>query len=169
MATVVEKSHEISVFRNQNDMTRRVMQMNAEGVTHIESLLTPQPAGNSMNWVLGHLLCVYNNALPMVGQDPVVDAAKLKLYDRGSAPLQPGDAVDFGELLQSWDEACARFDKGLSTLTPDALDEKAPFSPSNNPNETVRSLLGVLGFHQAYHVGQTGILRRVTGKPGAIR
>lgn len=26
----------------------------------------------------------------------------------------------------------------------------------------------VLAFHEAYHVGQTGLLRRILGKPGAF-
>jgi uncharacterized damage-inducible protein DinB len=49
------------------------------------------------------------------------------------------------------------------------MDEPAPFSPTNNPKETVRSLLATVFFHQAYHVGQTGLLRRIAGKEGAIK
>jgi hypothetical protein len=33
----------------------------------------------------------------------------------------------------------------------------------------VRSLLATVAFHQAYHAGQTGTLRRVVGKSGAIK
>lgn len=38
-----------------------------------------------------------------------------------------------------------------------------------NPEETVSSLLTVVLFHRGYHAGQTGILRRIAGKAGAIR
>jgi len=42
-------------------------------------------------------------------------------------------------------------------------------SPTGNPNETVRTLLTTIMFHQAYHAGQTAVLRRIAGKEGAIR
>ena len=49
------------------------------------------------------------------------------------------------------------------------LDRPAPHSPSGNPDETVRSLLTTVFFHQAYHAGQTALLRRIAGREGAIR
>src|SRR3569833_1734903 len=111
------------------------------GVTHAESLVRPQPAGNSLNWIVGHLLCVYNNALPGLGQAPVMLADRLKRYDRGSAPIADDEALDFASLQSSLDEASARFDAGLAGLSPEALDAKSPISPSNNPDETIRSLM----------------------------
>jgi uncharacterized damage-inducible protein DinB len=34
---------------------------------------------------------------------------------------------------------------------------------------TVREALAVLQFHEAYHAGQVGLLRRLLGKPGVIK
>jgi hypothetical protein len=48
------------------------------------------------------------------------------------------------------------------------LAEKAPFSPTNDPNETVGSLIAGFVFHDAYHAGQTGLLRRIAARGGAI-
>ncbi len=171
MATTVSApANEIEVLRQQNRMTHQVVRRNTDGISHAESLLAPHPAGNCMNWVVGHLLCVYNNVLPGIGQTAVMEKAELARYDRGSAPLQPaGEAMDFGALLVAFDKAVDRFDAGLSNLTTAVLDQKAPFSPTNNPDETMRSLITTVLFHQSYHAGQTGILRRVAGKPGAIR
>jgi DinB superfamily len=171
MATVVSQTqHEVEVLRNQNQMTNQVVRLNTDGVSHAESLIRPEPAGNCMNWVVGHLLCVYNRVLPVLGQTPVMDNERLRRYDRGTPPLKDAkDAMEFRELVRAWDEAAQRMDAGLAGLTPEALDAKAPFSPSNNPKETVRSVLGVVMFHQAYHAGQTGTLRRIAGKAGAIQ
>jgi uncharacterized damage-inducible protein DinB len=72
-------------------------------------------------------------------------------------------------LLGAWDRANDRIDQGLATLPDDALDRPAPFSPGNDPNETVGSLISTVLFHQTYHGGQLGVLRRVAGKVGAIR
>jgi len=171
MATAAtQELNEIVVLRNQNRMIHAVVRMNTDGLSHTDSLIRPQPAGNSMNWIVGHLLCVYNNVLQgAFGQAPLMPNQSLKCYDRGTATVSESDAQDFSALLAAWDEATNRFDAGLSTLTPDRLDEKAPFSPSNNPEETVRSVMGVVMFHQAYHAGQTAILRRIAGKPGALK
>jgi uncharacterized damage-inducible protein DinB len=161
---------EIEVFRNNARTTHRVVQLNLEGLTHEDSLIQPSPAGNCLNWVLGHLVCVYDQVLPLLGQKPVMEPDALKRYDRGAAPLRnPAEATELRELMSGWDEASKRVDAGLASLTSVALNARAPFSPSNDPSETVRSLLATVFFHQAYHAGQTGILRRLAGKPGAIR
>jgi DinB family protein len=160
---------EVEVFRHLARSTQMVLRMNVDGITHQESLIHPQPAGNCVNWVIGHLLWVYGNVLPLLEQQPVVDQASLRGFERGASPLlDPNEAHDFTELMNISDATTARIDEGFANLTSDQLDARAPFSPTNNPNETVRSLLTVVSFHQAYHAGQTGLLRRVVGKAGAI-
>ncbi len=167
---VVETVKEVEVFRHQAQMIREVVRRNVDGFTQEESLLQPAPAGNCQNWVVGHLLCIYNQVLPLLGQQPVLEKDALEQYARGSSPLaDPAAALDFQQLLTSWAEANERIDAGLASLTAEALDRPAPVSPSNNPNETVRSLVSTVLFHQAYHSGQTGLLRRMAGKEGAIR
>jgi hypothetical protein len=170
MSTAVPAAdRDVEVFRHQAGMIRAVVGMNTEGITHEESLIQPQQHGNSLNWVLGHLTCIYNNSLPLLGQQPVVDAARLAHYDRGSAPLDPSKALGLQELTAAWNQAADRVDAGLAELSGDVLDGPAPFSPTDNPDETVRSLVNTVLFHQAYHAGQLGLLRRIAGKPGAIR
>jgi hypothetical protein len=99
----------------------------------------------------------------------VLEKGVLDRYARGAPGLaSPAEAVNFEDLLAAWNVAVERMDSGLAGLTPDVLDRKAPSSPTNNPNETVRSLVCTMLFHQAYHSGQTGVLRRIAGKSGAI-
>ncbi len=70
--------------------------------------------------------------------------------------------------MTAWDEAAERMDAGLPGLMSKTLDAPAPSFPNNDPGETVRSLWALVCFHQAHYAGQTGILRRVAGKAGAI-
>ena len=58
---------------------------------------------------------------------------------------------------------------GLAGLTSDLLAAKAPFSPSQDEKETNGSLLAGLVFHEAYHNGQLGTLRRLSGAAGVIK
>lgn len=168
-AHAIAASPEAEVFRHQARSIHTVVRLQTDGVTHEESLIKPQPAGNCLNWVIGHLVAVYNNALPLVGQEPVIDKASIAEYQRGSPPLEATmPVVPLAELLTLWDTAHTRIDAGLAALPADALDQPAPFSPTGNPKETVRTLLSSVMFHQAYHTGQTALLRRIVGKPGAI-
>lgn len=161
--------NEIEVLRHQARVTQRVVGLNVDSISHEESLIQPQPAGNCLNWMVGHLVCVYQLVFPLLGQEPVIGEERLKPYVRHSAPLtNSGEALPFRELLAAFDKASERVDAGLANLAPKKLDDPAPFSPTNNPKETVRSLLSSISFHQAYHAGQTGLLRRIVGKPGAI-
>jgi uncharacterized damage-inducible protein DinB len=93
----------------------------------------------------------------------------LKHYVRGAPPIREGtEALDFEKIMAAWKQAVERVDAGLAGLSPEVLDRPAG-SPTGNQDETVRSLLTTVMFHQAYHAGQTGVLRRIAGKEGAIR
>lgn len=165
-----ETMSEVGLLRLQAGATREVIRLNLAGLTHEESVIQPRPGGNCLNWIVGHLLSVYNSALPLLGQEPVMERALLKRYERGSPPLErASDALNFTELLASWNKATERIDAGLSGLTGDVLHRPAPRSPTGNPDETIGSLLATVLFHQAYHAGQIGVLRRLVGREGAIR
>lgn len=169
MEMAVKKIGEVEVWRHTAHIVHTVVRMCASDFSQEESLVNPEPEGNCMNWVLGHLLCVYDRMLPVLGQASLMDSEHLKQYDRGSSPLcEPGEALPLKDLLGAWDEAVKRLDAGLAGLTPERLDERAPFSPTNYAKETVRSLLTTLFFHQCYHAGQAGMLRRMAGKGGPI-
>jgi uncharacterized damage-inducible protein DinB len=161
---------EVEVWRRQARTARNVVNVNTQGLTHEDSLVEPRPGGNRLNWVLGHLLSTYDGFLPLLSQEPVIGSAALKRYARGAPPLEnPADAMDFATLLAAWNQASERVDAGLASLDPEILDRPVPNSPTGNPNETVRSLITSIMFHQAYHAGQTALLRRIVGREGAIK
>jgi hypothetical protein len=169
MSQTAVTAPELEVLRTSARLIDIVVKTNLEGISHSDSLIQPPSGGNCLNWVFGHLVCIYNNSLPLLGQSPVRDKALLVRYDRGSKPIEKAeDALTLQELTSIWSEITHRVEKGLDSLTATRLDEPAPFSPSKNPNETVRSLLTTVLFHQSYHAGQLGVLRHVAGKPGAI-
>lgn len=165
-ATASATLAEVELFRHQAGITNKVLHANVNGLTQEESLIQPHPGGNCLNWVVGHLVRTYNHILPMLGQETV--GGNLDRYDRGTPPIQnPAEARGLDELMAAWDEAVKHFDTGLANLTPEILDQPAP-GPDPNRTETVRSLLNTINFHQAYHAGQAGVLRRIAGKEGAI-
>src|SRR5688572_18624496 len=103
--TAAETLSEVQIFRHQAGMIHGVVRANVDGVTQEESLIQPQPGGNCLNWVLGHLLCIYGKVLPMLGQERVLEESALKQYDRGAPPLSDSsEALEIGELMTAWDE-----------------------------------------------------------------
>ena len=169
-STMTAAAGEIHLWRLQARMARDVVNANIGGLSHEDSLVAPQPAGNRLNWVLGHLMSVYDGFLPLLKQEPVIGTEALARYARGAEPLKnPADAIDFGTLQAAWNQASERVDAGLAAIDPESLERPVPNSPSGNPDETVRSLITTVMFHQAYHAGQTAVLRRIAGREGAIR
>jgi hypothetical protein len=161
---------EVQSLRYQARMVEGVIRRNVEGISHQESLVQPLPGGNCLNWIMGHLVWAYTGALPLVGQKPMMEPARLSQYARGAEPLtDPARAVDFTELLEAWGEGTRRMDAGLADVQAETLGQPVPASPTGNPDETIGSLLATILFHQAYHSGQTAVLRRLVGKPGAIK
>ncbi len=84
----LETVRDIEVFRHQAQVIGQVLRINVAGLTQEESLIQPTPGGNCLNWVVGHLVCIYNDTLPLLGQERVREKDILKRYGRGTPPLQ---------------------------------------------------------------------------------
>jgi hypothetical protein len=67
-----------------------VIQKNIEGLTHAESLIQPSLGGNSLNWVLGHIVATRNSTLRLLGQEPIWRDERAAPYQRGSDPGSGG-------------------------------------------------------------------------------
>ena len=168
-ATLPETMNEIELFRYHGSVVHRIVSLNLEGFTQHESLIPLHPQGNCLNWIFGHLLLLHDQLLSMLGQKPVLGEHALRRFARGAPPLEDAsEALDMEDAVQAWDEAAERLDAGLLALTAAEMDAPAPFSPTGDPNETVRSFLVVIFLHQAYHAGQIAVLRRSAGKAGVL-
>src|SRR6266542_575685 len=137
--TATATLHDVEVLKWTAQFTDLCLQANVKDLSHEDSLKQPPLGANCLNWVVGHLVCIYNRALPLVGREAVGDKALLQSYNRGSKPLTNGeDAIEFSELLALWAEAEQRMQNGLQQMTASQLESPAPFSPNKDPNETVR-------------------------------
>lgn len=149
-------------------LCHRVVKINVGEVTHEESLKRPEPAGNCLNWVLGHLVATRCAFLRGFGAEPVWTPAECRPYDRHAPPLDdPKKARRLEEIWSAYDLSQERLLAAISRLTPEKLQEPIPPELREGPADTMGALLAFLGLHDSYHTGQTGVLRRLIGKPPA--
>jgi uncharacterized damage-inducible protein DinB len=143
-------------------INHRALELNVKGLSHEESLIQPPRGGNCLNWVAGHVVANRNFVLGLVGEQPIWSEAEMEPYKRGSAPMKDGSrARKFEQIVADFTRSQERLRAGLSRLTEEDLAKK-------KGDETVADSLHFLQFHEAYHVGQMGLLRRMAGKEGAI-
>jgi hypothetical protein len=103
--------------------------------------------------------------LEMLGEKPIWSEKKAEPYGRGTSPLTDADAAaGVDEMLAAITASHERIAAALARVSEETLD--APIEPGKT--STVGTRLVGLQFHEAYHAGQLGILRRLTGKKGAI-
>lgn len=132
-------------------------------VTHEESLVQPAGEGNCMNWVLGHIAVYRNRLLIDLGLEPTLDSSAESLYKEDSQPIKDGSkAVAFEDLIVAVDAAQERLVEKFKEIT------DADLAAEKN-NRRLDDRLAFMQFHEAYHAGQLGILRRMLGKNPVIQ
>lgn len=137
---------------------------NLEGITHEESLVQPVPAGNTINWILGHILATRNRVHQLIGLEAAWSPDLAQRYTGlDGAGWSVTTAVDLrtiaGELARSQQQVMAAFDDMSSAI----LTRRA------NDGRTLAEVLGFFHFHEAYHTGQIALVRRIVGRPGVIK
>ena len=155
----------LETFRTQLQFTENVLRKNAGDISQEEALRSFQPAGNGLNWVLGHLVAIRSQMLTALGGQPVWSAAEVAPYDRHAAPFgKASTPKPLAEIWKAFELTQSRLVELAGRLTPAELSEAMP---AGAPVQTRGEVLAVLGFHDAYHSGQTGVIRRLLGKPHA--
>ena len=117
----------------------------------------PNDMTNHIAWLAGHLVstrCFLTNTLGGQAQEPHPE-----LFANGKGLQTEVTYPTLSESLASFDEATANLNEALAAVTPDMLDAELP-SPVPTGN-TLGDMAAFLAHHEAYHIGQIGMLRRV--------
>ena len=151
-----------STLQKLYNLNLMVIEKNLEGITPEQCFHQPHPGGNCINWVLGHIVATRNPIMKLIGEEPLWDEKAAARYKRGSDPVtNPGDTIALEKMLAdlraSQDKITARLGQMSASELEEELDDGSRYEQ-----------LAVLQFHEAYHAGQLGTLRRLAGQPGAI-
>jgi len=148
------------------------MNRNLADLRHEDSVFIPEPGGNCINWVLGHIISARGMMLLLTGAGtPILSEAEAAVFGRGSAALKTGDqGVDLDRLKSALEESQKKLVPALQGLSDAALAADVPEKFKRPPlMGSVGDALARLCYHEGYHNGQIGILRRLAGKEAAIK
>jgi uncharacterized damage-inducible protein DinB len=159
-----------ATIKLQLELCARVFDRNVGDVSHEESLAVPEQGGSCLNWVVGHMTRTRNMALASMGQKSPYPTQDFAAYDdRGGAEFRRETALPIDELRRRYKAMQEPLVRAIGGMSDELLAGKPPRNLTSDPDETVGSNLATFVFHESYHVGQTGVLRRVAGKPGVIK
>jgi len=147
------------------ERTYWIIKQQTKGLTHADSVLQLPFRGNSMNWVLGHIMASRNIVLAVLGESPALEAAQADRYQRDSEPVtHADDAVSFETVLAAVDDSQKRIIAALEKAT---VEDFAAIH-NDEHNFTVGDRLAFSHWHETYHVGQLEILRQLAGTDDKI-
>ena len=136
---------------------------NLEGFTEQDAMYQPAPGGNCANWILGHIVATRSQILEYLGEPPLWTEEEIKPFLRGSDPTANTQiTIPLSRMLSDLEASQEKLAAVLNRMTPEQF--QAPIN-----DQTMYDKLAFLQFHEGYHAGQLGMLRRLVGKSGAIQ
>jgi hypothetical protein len=121
----------------------------------------PGPQSNPVIWIAGHLTQFRARLAALLGHPAEVpwDA----LFATGSRVAESSAYPSAGEIMARWNALGPAVADGLAGVGAEAL-AAPPARRAPSTDGTLRGAIALFAFHEAYHVGQLGYLRKWLGK-----
>ena len=132
-------------------------------LTQADSLLQPQPGGNCLNWVLGHLVVNLSDILTTLGGTLPADLPNLAHYGYGSEPVLGDDAgvLDLSVMLDTYAKLTQTVKDRLEQMDTADFDEEIEAWQGTQRRGYMAFFYF---FHHSYHLGQLEQLRNLAGR-----
>ena len=136
-----------------------IVNIQSAGLSREDLLLQPQPGGNCMLWVLGHMVEGMKNLVVEMGGAEPEGFQAYQRFERTSEPVledEPG-LPDLEKIRQDY--------ASLNVLAAQALENQEDiYFAEPGWNGTKGATVLFLAFHMSYHAGQLEYLRNLAGK-----
>ena len=117
---------------------------------------------NHMAWITGHLVSTrfsLGNVLGLPYREPFPE-----LFARGKGLDESIQYPAFSELTNDWETISEPLISRIEQLRDWELESEAPVpSPMTPINHTLMGFIIFIAHHEAYHIGQLGLARRLMG------
>jgi hypothetical protein len=158
----------MSDFANVRAMFARstaIFSKTTEGVAPEKWLTQPGDDSNHLLWIAGHMVVHRAMAAKVLGQ--TWEAAWAKLFARGQKRVQGEQYPKPAEVLEAWRDVSEKLTAGLANPNFHEL-EKPAAKGAPTLDGTVGGTVSFLCFHELYHLGQLGYVRKWLGYDQAL-
>jgi hypothetical protein len=126
-----------------------------------DALLTrPGARSNPPVWIAGHLTQTRARIVTILGGP--TDVPWTGLFETGSVVRDLAAFPDADAILATWKKLSEQLMQRFGSLTHEQLGA-APPPRVASPDGTLRGALALFAFHEGYHIGQLGFLRKWLG------
>jgi hypothetical protein len=131
-----------------------------------DALLTrPGARSNSLLWIAGHLTQFRFRVANLLGA--ALEVPWGDLFATGAKVRDPGDYPGVEQVLEQWKEITPELMRRLRAASEADLTAPTPERVAS-PDGTMRGALVLFAFHEGYHVGQMGFVRKWLGHSALI-
>lgn len=116
---------------------------------------------NPIIWIAGHLV-QFRSRLTVVLGGAQREISWAGQFVTGSRPGNPSEYPPIGEITAAWREVSADTEACFERLTGEQLLALPPVRVAT-PDGSLRGAIALFAFHDAYHIGQMGLIRRALG------
>lgn len=143
------------IFGINDDLVSRAL----NGLSESELWHRPTSRNNPMLWLAGHVTETRVKLLQILGE--TFDTTWGELFDRNATLQEPARYPSVEEIKRVMDEV-----KGKLYARLEALNEEQLAQPAKGPGaKTLADQVAGFAFHDSYHVGQMGYVRKALGYP----
>jgi len=147
------QAQKVDVYRRMFEFQQGIFQNALEDLSETAALQRPSSNSNHINWLLGHLLhCRYMlaNVVGVPTTNPFGEIYWNALQDMNYPALI--------EVTAHWPEITSQLLEKLSTFCDDDLQSR---ESADKPS--LEEMIAFFVYHEAYHLGQIGIVRKIIG------
>jgi uncharacterized damage-inducible protein DinB len=144
------------IFKLNNNLVARSL----DGLSDEELWAQPSGLGNPIAWILGHLTEMRAGMLAEMGAP--FDYGWTRTFQRGSVLQGRVDYPTREAIEASWKATKDAMRDAFATVEPARLAQAVTRRPVPAV-ETLTDFIAFCGFHESYHVGQIGFIRKQLG------
>lgn len=146
-----------TIFAANDDLALRAL----DGLTPQQMWEAPTNRDNAMLWLAGHLVQTRTQLLGLLGES--FDTGWGDRFNRGASVGDPDGYPARDEIERVMRNVSRRLQSRLAMLSDVQLAE--PPAAAIPGVKTIADQVGLFAFHDSYHVGQMGFIRKALGYP----
>jgi len=142
---------------NMFKFNTQVFEQVLEGLTEDHEHARPIKRANSVNWVAGHIVRYRYSIANLLGVD--AESPWGELYRKGTEATNGDKYPSLDEIRAAWKDISAKMLKAIKEAEEETLTKVPPWTKPGLEN-SIRGTVTFLAFHESYHLGQLGFLRK---------